>query len=185
VGQAVNDPVGEQPVYLIGVPTFESRPIAGSQGFTPISWSGDGRYLLLLEPGRGYRLASVDRATLEPGVVCPPGDRTPLWQPDGARLACPDSNGRRVSIWDAATGRVEGGVELPAAVGALAWSERGGRLALLAEDGTLWWLANLAAGRVEQLTPPMSSAGSVRWSPGGRRVGVATATEVYAVDLGE
>jgi Tol biopolymer transport system component len=106
----------------------------------------------------------------------PPNDQSPIWSPDGERLAFVRGDEHTLRVIDVRSGRIvvvsDG---LPSGWGRdYVWSSDGNRIAFVrAEDRTLR-LADLRSGRTTELLDGVSGLASAPWSPDGRFLAVTS-----------
>ncbi len=171
---------------------LSARPM--DEGFTPLSWSPDGRRMLVARQAYGDRLSLVlaGSAELEQGMI--PGDAQPAaywigvsgWSPDGNRLAyhvrleAPGSVKAESRIVDVRTGE-----EVALDGSFIAWSPRGSDV-LYVRGGGFDALSSQSSperptrdffvvGRDSAERRRIGEGHAAAWSPDGRRVAIVNA----------
>ncbi|MFP2903561.1 PKD domain-containing protein [Pyxidicoccus sp. 3LFB2] len=139
------------------------------------------------------RFAPVQEATTEwrrTGARLP---QSPVWSPDGTRLAALDGSlgtvGNLLRIWDAASGRVVR--ELDARTGrfaAVAWHPTSAVLAVGRADGSIALIDSSTGGLVREWAAHTGQVRALAWSPDGQRLAsaddVSKAVRTWSADTG-
>jgi len=114
--------------------------------------------------------------------IIPQGD-TPVWSPDGRKLAYTSSS--RISLYDTGThtaSLLTGDVSV--SEGSPSWSSDGTKIAFISNRGGFYdvWIKDIPSGILSQVTNQKSSP-SAKLSPDGKKVAYFEGQGLYVVDL--
>ncbi|WP_164018194.1 WD40 repeat domain-containing protein [Pyxidicoccus trucidator] len=119
--------------------------------------------------------------------------QSPVWSPDGTRLAALDGSlgtiGNLLRIWDAASGRVVRELDArPGRFGSVAWHPTGPVLALGRADGSIALIDSTTGGLVREWPAHVGQVQALAWSPDGKRLAsaddVSKAVRLWSADSG-
>jgi len=151
------------------------------QSILNLSWSADGRSLLVKKSGGEMTIIDAGSGSAWPpfsagGMQVNPTEGA--WSPDGSRLAVAEGTG--IYMFDASAVGFFYSLTLPAPVRQLVWSPDGGDLASVLEDGTLR-LFNVSAAQMTRTINQYSAISFASWSPDGEKLAVQAADGFHLV----
>jgi Tol biopolymer transport system component len=151
--------IGDTDIYLYDVPTGISHNLTRQPGRTPSSQR-------LLRDGN-----TAEYPTQPQHFVSQGSDVSPVWSPDGTRLAFVsfrDGNSE-IYLLDLRTGQLRNLTNYPGSDASPVWSPDGSMIAFESLREGYWgiWLAELEMGTVRPLTEGGYASQSPTWSPDG------------------